>query len=81
MSKEYQNLEQFGSAPDWRLFTGVHGGPLPTVTYRRAWQWAREQTLSEAEQRSPPARNAYSLRHTCVSTSLIAGVSETLVAQ
>jgi integrase len=30
------HLAQFGTAPDGRLFSGVRGGELPTITYRRA---------------------------------------------
>lgn len=77
----WEHLEEFGTDPEGRLFTGVRGGPLATITYRRAWTWAREEVLSEAEARSPLAKRPYDLRHTCVSTWLNAGVSETLVAQ
>ncbi|WP_116245426.1 tyrosine-type recombinase/integrase [Nocardiopsis sp. FIRDI 009] len=77
----WEHLEVFGTDPEGRLFTGVRGGPLATITYRRAWAWTREEVLSEAETRSPLARRPYDLRHTCVSTWLNAGVSETLVAQ
>ena len=37
--------------------------------------------LSKAGMHTPLARRPYDLRHTCVSTWLNAGVSETLVAQ
>ncbi|WP_017587642.1 tyrosine-type recombinase/integrase [Nocardiopsis ganjiahuensis] len=77
----WEHLEEFGTDPEGRLFTGVRGGPLATITYRRAWAWTRGAVLSEAEARSPLARRPYDLRHTCVSTWLNAGVSETLVAQ
>ncbi|MFE3458283.1 hypothetical protein ACFXKD_12130 [Nocardiopsis aegyptia] len=77
----WEHLEEFGTDPEGRLFTGVRGGPLATITYRRAWAWTRDAVLSEAEARSPLARRPYDLRHTCVSTWLNAGVSETLVAQ
>ncbi|WP_017559091.1 tyrosine-type recombinase/integrase [Nocardiopsis baichengensis] len=77
----WEHMEQFGTGPMGRLFTGVRGGPLSTITYRRAWSWAREQALSEADVASPLAQRPYDLRHTCVSTWLNAGVSETLVAQ
>lgn len=77
----WEHLERFGTDADGRLFTGVEGKPLATVTYRRAWRWAREQALTGEEQASPLAATPYSLRHTCVSTWLNAGVSETQVAQ
>ena len=35
------SLEGLDKAPDTRLFTGVRGGELPTITYRRAWRNAR----------------------------------------
>ncbi|ADH69845.1 hypothetical protein [Nocardiopsis dassonvillei] len=59
----------------------VRGGPLATITYRRAWAWAQQEALSEHEAASALARRPYDLRHTCVSTWLNAGVSETLVAR
>ncbi|WP_150241370.1 tyrosine-type recombinase/integrase [Nocardiopsis quinghaiensis] len=77
----WEHMEKFGTDPKGRLFTGIRGGPLATITYRRAWEWAREEALSDAEAASPLARRPYDLRHTCVSTWLNAGVSETLVAQ
>ncbi|MDA2804971.1 hypothetical protein [Nocardiopsis suaedae] len=36
----WEHLEAFGTDSEGRLFTGVKGGPLPTITYRRAWRWA-----------------------------------------
>jgi hypothetical protein len=49
------HLDKFGTAPDGRLFGGVRGGELPTITYRRAWIKARQTALSAAEQASPLA--------------------------
>jgi integrase len=77
----WEHLEQFGTGDDGRLFVGVQGRPLATITYRRAWRHARRQAFTEAEHRSPLAGTPYALRHTCVSTWLNAGVSETLVAR
>ena len=50
------HLAHFGTAPDGRLFSGVRGGELPTITYRRAWIKARQTALAAAEQASPLAR-------------------------
>ena len=36
------HLAQFGTPSDGRLFSGVRGGELATVTYRRAWIRARQ---------------------------------------
>ena len=75
------HLAQFGTAPDGRLFSGVRGGELPTITYRRAWIKAREAALTAAEQASPLARRPYDLRHACLSTWLNGGVYPTQVAE
>jgi hypothetical protein len=37
-----EHLDKFSAASDGRLFSGVRGGELPTVTYRRAWIKARQ---------------------------------------
>jgi integrase len=75
------HLAQFGTAPDGRLFSGVRGGELPTVTYRRAWIRAREAALTATEQASPLARRPYDLRRACLSTWLNGGVYPTQVAE
>jgi integrase len=75
------HLAQFGTASDGRLFSGVRGGELPTITYRRAWIKAREVVLTVAEQASPLARRPYDLRHACLSTWLNGGVYPTQVAE
>jgi len=70
-----------GSTPDGRFFSGVRGGELPTITYRRAWIKARQTALTPAEQASPLARRPYDLRHACLSTWLNGGVYPTQVAE
>lgn len=75
------HLAKFGTAPDGRLFGGVRGGELPTITYRRAWTKARQASLTAAEQASPLARRPYDLRHACLSTWLNSGVYPTQVAE
>lgn len=76
-----EHLDKFGTAPDGRLFGGVRGGELPTITYRRAWTKARQAALTAAEQASPLARRPYDLRHACLSTWLNGGVYPTQVAE
>jgi len=77
-----EHLAKFGTAPDGRLFRGVRGGELPTITYRRAWIKARQIALTAAEQASPLARRPYDLRHACLSTTwLNGGVYPTQVAE
>jgi integrase len=50
-----EHLASFEPAADGRLFAGVRGRDLPTITYRRAWTKARQAALSPAEQASPLA--------------------------
>lgn len=75
------HIGDFGTNADGRLFTGVRGGELPTITYRRAWTAARRAALTPAEQASPLARRPYDLRHACLSLWLNGGVPPTQVAQ
>jgi integrase len=75
------HLASFDIAPDARLFGGVRGGELPTITYRRAWIKARQTALTAVEQASPLARRPYDLRHACLSTWLNGGVYPTQVAE
>jgi hypothetical protein len=50
------HLANFAMAPDERLFGGVRGGELRTITYRRVWTRERQMALTTAEQASPLAR-------------------------
>jgi integrase len=75
------HIVSIGPAEDGRLFTGIRGGELPTITYRRAWAKARQVALTPAEQASPLARRPYDLRHACLSTWLNGGVYPTQVAE
>jgi integrase len=75
------HLANFGEEGDGRLFAGVRGGELPTITYRRAWAKACQLALTPAEQVSPLARRPYDLRHACLSTWLNGGVYPTQVAE
>jgi len=75
------HLEDFGTSADGYLFRGVGGGPLATITYRRAWDRARKAALSPVEYASPLARRPYDLRHACLSTWLNGGVAPAQVAE
>jgi integrase len=75
------HLANLDPADSGRLFAGVRGGELPTITYRRAWIKARQLALTPAEQASPLARRPYDLRHACLSTWLNGGVYPTQVAE
>jgi integrase len=75
------HLDQFGPGRDGRIFSGVHGGELAAITYRRAWDKARSTALTPTEYASPLARRVYDLRHACVSTWLNGGVAPAQVAE
>lgn len=75
------HLDQFGTGPDGRTFSGVQRGELASITYRRAWDKARGTALTPAEYASPLARRVYDLRHACVSTWLNGGVPAAQVAE
>jgi integrase len=75
------HLERFATPPDGRPFSGVRGGELPTITYRRAWIKARQTALTPFELASPLARRPYDLRHACLSRWLNGGIYPTQVAE
>jgi integrase len=77
----WRHVQEFGTAPDGKLFTGIRGGELPTITYRRAWTAARQSAFTAAECASLLARRPYDLRHACLSTWLNGGVPPTQVAE
>lgn len=76
-----RHLEQFGTAPDGRFFSGLHGGPLASSIYGRWWALARERVLTPAQVVSPLARRPYDLRHAAATLWLNAGVPPTEVAR
>ncbi|MFB4264609.1 tyrosine-type recombinase/integrase [Nonomuraea sp. GTA35] len=75
------HLDEFAPSPGERLFTGIRASELPYITYRRVWNKARQNALTDKEVRSPLAKRPYDLRHACVSTWLNAGVPATQVAE
>jgi integrase len=75
------HVDQYGASPEGHMFRGVKGGPLATVTYRRAWDRARKAAFDAAEYTSPLARRPYDLRHACLSTWLNGGVAPAQVAE
>jgi integrase len=74
------HLEEFGTAPDGRLFRNERGGVLGASTYSRAWEEARRFALTPQQVASPLAGKPYDLRHAALSTWLNAGVDATEVA-
>jgi len=75
------HLEEFGTAPDGRLFRAARGGPVPNAVYGQVWRQARRRAFTPAEAASPLAARPYDLRHAAVSTWLNAGTDPTLVAE
>jgi integrase len=75
------HLKEFGTGPGDRIFYGVRGGELASITYRRAWDNARSAALTATEYESPLAKRVYDLRHACVSTWLNGGVPPAQVAE
>lgn len=75
------HLDQFGTAPDGRLFWGVRGADLSASVWDRTWKAARVKALTPAQAASPMARRPYDLRHAAVSLWLNAGVPAAEVAQ
>ncbi|AVT32471.1 integrase [Plantactinospora sp. BC1] len=76
-----EHLEEFGTAPDGRLFVGPRGGTIGESTYLTVWHRARAAALTPAEAASPLASVPYDLRHAAVSTWLNGGVPATQVAE
>ena len=77
----WAHIERYGYGAGGRLFRGERGGPLPMITYTRAWREARRIALTEEAQATPLAARPYDLRHAAVSTWLSGGVDPALVAE
>jgi integrase len=75
------HLETFGTGPGGRVFSGIHGDELASITYRRVWDKARRSAMTPGEYASPMAKRVYDLRHACVSTWLNGGVPPAQVAE
>lgn len=76
-----RHVGEYGTAPDGRLFRGLHGGSLSPSIWDRWWKLARRATLTPAQVGSPLVRRAYDLRHAAASLWLNAGVPATEVAR
>lgn len=75
-----QHIEEFGVAPDGRLFRSERGGVVASTAYTEVWQEARTLALTPAQVASPLARRPYDLRHAAVSLWLNGGVPAPEVA-
>ena len=76
-----RHLDEFGTAPDGRLFAGQRAEELPKITYLRAWRAARLLAFTAEVAATPLGATPYSLRHACVSTWLNGGVPAPQVAE
>jgi integrase len=76
------HLDQFGTAPDGRLFRGTRGGGyLSESTYGPFWKAARVAALGDDQAASRLAERPYDLRHGGVSLMLASGVPAPEVAR
>ena len=75
------HLQEYGAAPDGRLFATARGGLVQDSGYTKVWQDARAAALTPAQQASPLATRPYDLRHAAVSLWLNSGVPATEVAR
>ncbi|GAA0534878.1 hypothetical protein GCM10010172_14970 [Paractinoplanes ferrugineus] len=77
----HHHITEYGTAPDGRLFRGLHGGPLSESVYARWWKLARKVAFTSHQVASPLAKRPYDLRHAAASLWLNAGVPATEVAR
>jgi integrase len=76
-----EHLDEFGTAPDGRLFRTRGNQPISASSYGDTWAAARVLGLTPALASSPIADRPYALRHAAVSLWLNAGVPVTEVAE
>ncbi|MEU5104101.1 tyrosine-type recombinase/integrase [Streptomyces sp. NPDC021354] len=76
-----RHLDEYGTAPDGRLFRAVRGGRVRSTEYTEVWQEARRKALPADEVETPLADVPYSLRHAGVSLWIKAGVDPVEVAR
>jgi integrase len=76
-----EHLDEFGTGPRGRLFTGPRGGIITDRAYLKVFHEGRTQALTAQEASSPLLGVPYALRHAAVSTWLNAGVAPPQVAE
>ncbi|GLY18022.1 integrase [Kineosporia sp. NBRC 101677] len=76
----HRHLSVWGANDSGRLFRGVNGDQVATVTYLRVWARARAYALTPDQAATALAKRPYDLRHAAVSTWLNGGVAPTQVA-
>ena len=75
------HIKEFETGPGGKLFRGVRGGPLSTVTIRKVWIEARKRAFTPKQRKSRLAKRVYDIRHAALSGWLNAGVPPTEVAE
>ncbi|MFI6526589.1 tyrosine-type recombinase/integrase [Streptomyces uncialis] len=68
------HIEQFGTAPDGRVFQNAKGNYIDTSAYNITWNRAREAALTLDEHTLELAKRPYDLRHAGISFWLASGV-------
>jgi integrase len=63
-----EHIDQFGAAPDGRLFRNERDGIFGSTTYSRVWEKARRLAFTPAQVASPLAGRPYDLRHAALTT-------------
>jgi integrase len=76
-----EHLDNFGTAPDGRLFATATGGVVSASAVWQVWTRARALGLAPHQVASPLAWRPYDLRHAAVSLWLNAGVPPREVAE
>jgi integrase len=76
-----EHIQEFGVAPDGRLFRTYRGATYLPSTLWQVLQKARRQAFTPAQAASPLARRPYDFRHAGVSWRLNAGTPAPLVAE
>jgi integrase len=76
-----EHMDQFGTAPDGRLFRTYRGGIYLPSTLWQVLAKARTRAFSEVQAASPLARRPYDFRHAGISWRLNAGTPAPLVAE
>ncbi|MFF4407240.1 tyrosine-type recombinase/integrase [Streptomyces sp. NPDC001404] len=68
------HINQYGTAPDGRLFRSERGLYVQAAAYNKTWKRAREYALSKRERETLVANRPYDLRHAGISFWLHSGV-------
>lgn len=76
-----RHLDEYGTAPDGRLFRAVRGGRVRWTEYTELWQEAWRKALPAAEAHTPLAEVPYTARHAGISLWIKAGVDPVEVAR